>query len=250
MKRILGAIILAAGRGSRMKMEDANKVTLELVDKPIVLHIVHFMRKLAIQTVVVVVGFARKSVEDVLAGEQVIFAEQTELLGTGYAVSAALPKLPKDVTDVFVVYGDDAVFYVDKHIPVMEQLFATHFSTDAAFTFLTIEQDDPIGLGRIVRGNDGKLLAIVEEKDATLEQKKITEINPGSFVFKVDFLTKYLPLVDRSPVTGEYYLTSLIDVAIKHGERVETVQGGKLSWRGVNTKEELEKAEELLSGGK
>ncbi len=248
MKRTIGAIILAAGRGSRMKLQDSNKVTLKLVEKPIVLHIVHFMKQLAIKTVVIVVGHARESVEEVLAGERVIFAEQAELLGTGHAVQAAIPVLPKAVTDVFIVYGDDAVFYVDRHIPVMQKLFAKHFETNAAFTFLTIEQENPTGLGRIVRDKNGRLVSIVEEKDATAVQKKITEINPGSFVFQVDFLRKYLPLVKRSPVTGEYYLTSLIDVAIKHGEKVETVQGGKLSWRGVNTPEELSEAEKILNG--
>jgi bifunctional UDP-N-acetylglucosamine pyrophosphorylase/glucosamine-1-phosphate N-acetyltransferase len=231
-----------------MKMEDTNKVTLQLVQKPIILHIVHFMQTLTIQAIVVVVGFARDSVEQALTNEPVIFAEQKELLGTGHAVQAALPELPKDVTDVFVVYGDDAVFYTEKHRPVMEKLFAKHFATDAAFTFLTINQDDPTGLGRIVRDKNGRLLSIVEEKDATTEEKKITEINPGSFVFKVDFLKKYLPLVDRSPVTGEYYLTSLIGVAITHGELVETVRGGKLLWRGVNTLDEFKKAEKLLTG--
>ena len=111
---------------------------------------------------------------------------------------------------------------------------------------MTIEQEDPTGLGRIVRGEDDTVQAIVEEKDATLEQKKIKEINPGCFVFSVAFLKEYLPLVDKSPVTGEYYLTSLIDLAMKHGKKVETVKGGRLAWRGVNTPEELVLAEQLL----
>ena len=169
------------------------------------------------------------------------------MLGTGHSVQVALEVLGKDVTDVIVVYGDDAVLYAEKNVPIIQKLFAVHQQTQDSMTFLTIEQENPFALGRIVRDEKGKILAIIEEKDATDEQRKITEINPGCFVFSVAFLRKYLPLVEKSPVTGEYYLTSLIDLAIQHGERVDTLQGGKMAWRGVNTKEELAEAERLYA---
>ena len=245
--RKLGAIILAAGKGKRMNAEGVNKVTLRLDSKPIILHIVHFMKKIDIQTIVVVIGHAKESVIQILSEEDVLFAEQPKQLGTGHAVNVALQELPKGVTDVFVVYGDDAVFYNEKHMPVMTKLFEKQLSSEAAFTFLTIEQDNPTGLGRIVRDEDGNLLEIVEEKDATGEQRKIKEINPGCFVFSVSFLHEYLPKVEKSPVTGEYYLTSLIDLAIRDSLKVQTVRGGKLAWRGVNTLEDLREAEELYS---
>ncbi len=243
--RNLGAIILAAGKGKRMNSTDKNKVTLSLVDKPIILHIVKFMKKLAASSIVVVVGFAKESVMKVLEGENVIFAIQKDLLGTGHATRVALKKLPKNITDVIVVYGDDGVIYIDKHLPIINSLFEKHFQTNSEFSFLTIEKDDPTGLGRIVRDKKGKLQEIVEEKDADLEQKKIKEINPGCFIFKVSFLNKYLPKLEKSNATGEYYLTSLIDVAINNMEKVETLRGGKMVWRGVNTREELEEAERL-----
>lgn len=246
-ERKLGAIILAAGQGKRMQVDGVNKVTLHLDNKPIVAHIVHFMQRMSMREIVVVIGHAKESVMQTLEKEHVLFAEQTERLGTGHALQIGLEVLPKDVTDVFVVYGDDAVFYNDKHIHVMEELFKEQLSSDAAFTFLTIEQENPAGLGRIVRDENGKLLAIIESKDATEEQLNITEINPGCFVFSVDFLKKYLPKVTPSPVTGEYYLTSLIDLAIKDKLKVQTVRGGKMAWRGVNTKEELEEAERLFA---
>lgn len=244
--REIGAIILAAGRGTRMNLAEANKVTLLLSGKPIIRHIVDFMHSMAIGTVVVVVGHAKASVQAALAGKQALFAEQTEQLGTGHAAQCALAVLPDEITDVFIVYGDDAVLYTDENREIIRELFTHHLSSDAAFSFLTIEQEDPTGLGRVVRDEKGNLLAIVEEKDATLEQKAINEINPGCFVFRVDFLQKYLPKVEKSPVTGEYYLTSLIDLAILHGEKVRTVQGGKRKWRGVNTPEELIAAEKLI----
>ena len=244
-ERVLGAVILAAGKGRRLKSEDVNKVTLHLHNKPIILRIVEFMESVGIKDIVVVVGFAKESVMKILEQEEVIYAEQKELLGTGHAVQVALEELPDHVTDLFIVYGDDAVFYQESHRNIMLHLFQQHLSSDAAFTFLTIEQDNPTGLGRIVRDSEGHLEAIVEEKDATDEQRQIKEINPGCFVFRVDFLKKYLPQVERSAATGEYYLTSLIDLATHHGEKVATVKGGKLAWRGVNTKEELAEAERI-----
>ncbi|MGI8420601.1 MAG: sugar phosphate nucleotidyltransferase [Candidatus Levyibacteriota bacterium] len=244
-ERILGSVILAAGKGNRMNSNEVNKVTLQLAKKPMVLHIVHFMASVGIKDIVVVIGFAKESVEQILKDEGVIFAEQTELLGTGHAAQVALEKLPEYVTDVVIVYGDDAVIYKEAYRDTILRLFQQHLSSDAAFTFLTIEQDNPTWLGRIVRDQNEKLVAIVEEKNATDEQRKITEINPGCFVFRVDVLKKYLPMIEKNDTTGEYYLTSLIDLAIHKGEKVETVKGGKLDWRGVNTKEELEEAERL-----
>lgn len=245
-KHTVAAIILAAGKGTRMKMDTSNKVTAPLGSKPIILHIVDFMHKLSIHTIVVVVGFAKESVMSALSGHKIIFAEQVEQKGTGHALACAVEKLPHEITDVFVVYGDDGVIYNTKHLGVMEKLFETQFSENSAITFLTIEQENPYGLGRIIRDKFGNVQAIVEEKDASDAERQITEINPGSFVFNVEFLKKYLPMVETSPTTGEYYLTSLIDIALKHGEKVTTVRGGKLIWRGVNTQEELSEANRLF----
>lgn len=246
-ERKLGGIILAAGQGKRMQVNGINKVTLHLNNKPIIAHIVNFMKDMNINTIVAVVGHAKESVMQSLESEHILFAEQTERLGTGHALQVGVNALPEDITDVLVVYGDDAVFYNSKHIPVMKELFQEQLSSDAVFTFLTIEQENPAGLGRIVRDKKGKLQAIVESKDASDEQLKITEINPGCFVFSVDFLQKYLPKVKPSPVTGEYYLTTLIDLAIQDKLKVQIVKGGKMAWRGVNTKEELVEAERLFA---
>lgn len=243
----LGGIILAGGKGKRMKMETANKVTVNLANKPMIKHIVEFMNKLSIDTIVVVVGFAKESVMEVLRDHAIIYAEQIEQLGTGHAVNVALEELPSDVTDVLVVYGDDAVLYAEKNIPTIQKLFHVHASSHAAVSFLSVDQENPFGLGRVIRDENGKAVSIVEEKDASEEQKKIKEINPGCFVFSVEFLRKRLPEVEKSPATGEYYITTLIDLAFSHNEIVETVKGGNIAWRGVNTIEELSEAEKLYS---
>lgn len=242
----VGVIILAAGKGKRMNAKKQNKVTFSLADKPIISHIVEFMYSLSVQTIVIVVGHAKESVIKVLKEYKVFYAEQKKRLGTGHAVACALKKLPPEISDVIVVYGDDAVLYTEKQLPIIRQLIEKHHASKSNVTFLTIEKENPFGLGRIVRDSKDNLLSIVEEKDASEAQKKITEINPGCFVFGVQFLKKYLPLIKKSDVTGEYYLTSLIDLALRDKEKISTIRGGKLLWRGVNTPSELIEAEKIF----
>jgi bifunctional UDP-N-acetylglucosamine pyrophosphorylase/glucosamine-1-phosphate N-acetyltransferase len=244
MNRNLGAIILAAGKGKRMNSKAINKVALKLADKPMIMHAINLLEELTIKHVVVVVGYAKKSVMDIL-GNKVIFAEQSKRLGTAHAVSCGFKKMPKDVSDILVINGDDSAFYTKQTI---EKLIDLHFSSNAALTLLTIEKENPFGLGRIVRDTSGKISSVVEEKDATVNQRKIKEINPACYVFKMDFLNRYLNKVEKSGITGEYYLTSLIGIGIENDEIVETFKGGNLSWRGVNTKDELAEAEKIFLG--
>jgi bifunctional UDP-N-acetylglucosamine pyrophosphorylase/glucosamine-1-phosphate N-acetyltransferase len=205
-------------------------------------HTVNLLEKVGIKDIVVVVGFAKKSVISVL-GNKVIFAEQKKRLGTGHAALCGLKKLPRRVDDVLIINGDDSAFYPQS---LIKNLIKTHFLSNAAITFLTIDKDNPFSLGRIVRNKNGQVIAIAEEKDATKAQRKITEINPGCYLLKVDFLKKYLNKIEKSMITGEYYLTSIIDLGIKNNEKIETLKGGSIAWRGVNTKDELMEAEKLF----
>lgn len=245
-RHTFGGIILAGGRGKRMQLEGKNKVTMPLRNKPMISHIVSFMQSLHLASIIVVVGHAKESVQEALKGEAVLYAVQEEQLGTGDAVKSALTVLPQEITDVLVLYGDDAVLYTEENMQLLRELFATHEKQNAAITFLTIEQDNPVGLGRIVRNREGQVQAIIEEKDATDEQKALQEINPGCFLFSVSFLREYLPRIEKSQASGEYYLTSLIDLGIQNKQSITTVRGGKRKWRGVNTPEELKIAENML----
>jgi bifunctional UDP-N-acetylglucosamine pyrophosphorylase/glucosamine-1-phosphate N-acetyltransferase len=227
MKKI-AAIILAAGRGDRMKSKDVNKVVVPLGDKHMILHAVDRLKGLLIRPIIVVVGFAKESVMKVLDGK-VIFAEQKKRLGTAHAVMCALEKLPEETKTALVLNGDDSAFYTED---IIKKLIETHVSEKAALSFLTIIVNDPVGLGRVIRDSNNKIIKIIEEKDATNKHRKITEINPACYVFEVAFLKKYLKRIKKSLVSGEYYLTSLIDIAIKNNEKLETVQGGKIVWRG------------------
>jgi len=244
-KKTIAALILAAGKGKRMQLPQGNKVTVSLADKPLIQHIVDFMKEIGVNTIVVVVGHHKESVMSALKGQDVLFAEQENQLGTGDAVACGLASLPSSITDVIVAYGDDAVLYAQKNVTIVEELIAVHQKTHHPITFLTIDQKHPVGMGRVVRDDDNKVKAIVEEKDATDEERKITEINPGCYVFSVAFLKAYLPTVPKSSVTGEYYVTSLVDMAIAKGEQVDTVQGGTMQWKGVNTPTDLAEATAL-----
>lgn len=241
MKKI-AAIILAAGMGERMKSEKTNKVVAILGNKPMILHTVGRLNELSVSPIIVVVGFAKESVIKVL-GNRVVFAEQLKRLGTADAVSSALEKLPENIQRVLVLGGDDSAFYTKETI---ENLIENHQKENAALSFLTITVDNPVGLGRVIRNNNGKVAGIMEEKDATNSQREIKEINPGCYIFEVNFLRQYLKKIKKSPVSNEYYLTSLIDIAIKNKEKLVDVPGGKILWRGINTPEELREAQRLF----
>ena len=110
-----------------------------LAGKPIIVRIINFIKSMNIRKIIVVVGFAKESVQKVLESENIIYAEQIEQLGTGDALLKAFEKLPRDVRSVFVVYGDDGVIYSSENKPIIEELFTKHVSKDAEITFLTIE---------------------------------------------------------------------------------------------------------------
>lgn len=245
----IAAVILAAGKGKRMNSRNVNKVTLPLGGKPMIVHTVDTLKKVGIKTVVIVVGFAKNSIIELFSKEELFpkgnirFCDQRKRLGTAHAVSWAIKKIPNKIKNILVLQGDDSALY---KVDTIRELIEMHLESGSPFTFLTIEMEDPKGLGRVIRGKEGKVIAIVEDKDATEDIRKIKEVNPACYVFKIDFLRKYLPKIKESPITGEYYLTSLIDLGIKNNESMETLQAGLFAWRGVNTKEELEEAENIF----
>lgn len=244
MDNSIAVMVLAAGKGKRMNATDINKVVLPLGEKPMILHTVELLEGVGFKAIILVVGFAQESIRKVLLGKNVIFAEQKEQLGTADAVSSGLQHLPSGITDVLVIQGDDSAMYTKE---LLEKLVSQHQVSGSAVTFLTVKLENPSGLGRIVRDENKKLRSIVEEKDATEEERKIREVNPACYVFSLEFLKKYLPQVQKSPATGEYYLTSLIDTALQNGEKIETMEEDNVLWRGINTPAELEEAQKIYS---
>ena len=235
------AVVLAAGKGKRMNAKSKNKVVYELSGEPIIVRIVNNLRRSSIPHLVIVVGYARESVQK-LVGNSVLYAYQRKRLGTGHALKVGLKVVPKICSNIFVFYGDDTSYSPE----ILRSLLEKHITTGADITFLTLSLDDPTGLGRICRSTDGSLIGIVEEKDATPDQKKIREINPGCFVFSRNFLDKYINKIPKSLATGEYYLTNLIELALHNSLNVQTYMAENLIWRGINTPTELQEAEMLL----
>ncbi len=234
------AVILAAGKGTRMNATDKNKVVLSLNQKPMISYTVDTLTSIGINQIVVVVGFQQQSVKDVL-GDRVTYAIQEQPLGTGDAVKASLPQLQATADSVLVMSGDDSAFYTPE---LFQKLLSTHEDHQNQVTVVSIVKPNPQGLGRIMRDDSGKFIAIVEEKNATEEQRQISEINTGLYCFDKEFLSQALNKLEKNPVTLEYYLTDVIKYAHLNQKKAEALLWNDNSiWHGVNTAEELKIAE-------
>jgi len=235
------AIILAAGKGTRLNCKDLPKVMLPIAGIPMIDFSLDNIKKAGFPKPVVVVGFCAEKIKEHL-NDKVIYASQAKRLGTAHAVLAAESKIPRHVTDVLVVMGDDSAFYDPKTITDLIEL---HRQKSPSITMLTVHKNNPQGLGRVIRDETGHVIDIVEEKLATKEQKKIKEVNAACYVFKTSFLWPALKKVKRNP-TGEYFLTDLIEIANQEGRRVIAHKISSAKWRGINTPEELLKAHKAM----
>lgn len=239
----LQAIVLAAGSGTRMKAVGTNKCLSLLSGKPLIRYPLEALGILGIQKPIVVVGFAHESIERELKDE-VTYALQEEPNGTAKALEVGVLQLDPDVEEVIVLYGDHSAFY---DAPVLQSLIDTHHATGADMTLVTVVMDDPRGYGRIVRTKQGNVSEIVEEKNASDQEKKIKEINSGNGIYSVSFLRKFLPQITANNVTNEYYLTDIVKMGIDAGYIIETMVSHDpgLSM-GVNTPEQLQAAQEYM----
>lgn len=238
------AVILAAGKGTRIKAKNKNKVAFHINGKSMIAYTVDHLREAGVSHIYAVVGFQSDSVRKAL-GDTVEYVEQSEQLGTGHAVKTALPYIPRDIDTVLSVYGDDSAFYPPE---LYQEMAEKRKSLGCELLFLTVHKDEPFGLGRIVRDSDGKVVRIVEEKNATEDEKKITEINTGFYCFERQFLAEYIDKIQKNPVSGELYLTDMVEVALENGKNVEALFVKDSSiWHGVNTRDDLAKAKKKLT---
>jgi bifunctional UDP-N-acetylglucosamine pyrophosphorylase/glucosamine-1-phosphate N-acetyltransferase len=235
------AIILAAGKGTRMK-SDLPKVLHEVGGRPMVCAVVDACRAAGCRGIVVVVGYMQERVREALAGSGVRFGVQEPQLGTGHAVQCAQEAVG-EAGDVFVLCGDGPLIRAG----TLRALLQTHRSAGAAATLATAIIDDPAGYGRIVRDAAGRFLAIVEDKAATPEQRRIREVNPSYYCFDAAALFGALPRVPRNPAGGEYYLTDVLPLLAREGRRVEVVPGvPPEDVLSINTPEELARVDRLF----
>lgn len=209
----LHTIILAAGKGTRMKSRRP-KVLQTLAGKALVRHVLNTCQSIQSDGTVLIYGFGGEMVKADLAEYAVTFVEQAEQLGTGHAVKMALPHLPNDGKSL-ILYGDVPLTQADTLTKLVEA------NTDG-ISMLTLNVANPFGLGRIIR-QDGKVVAIVEQKDATDAQKAITEINSGIYCVDNALLHKYLPILSNDNAQGEYYLTDIVKLAVADGVTIATI---------------------------
>ena len=205
------AIILAAGKGTRMKTE-LPKCAFPLLKKPMVTYIIEALESINIDQIICVVGHKKEVLQDILK-DRVKYAIQEEQLGTGHAVKCALDFID-DNGYTIILPGDTPL--IDKEI--LDQLIEVHKSNKNDFTIGTIVLDNPFGFGRIVRDSSNSVLRIVEEKDASEEERKIKEINTGLFLVDNFLLKKALLEIRNNNAKGEYYLTDIVEILSKEAK--------------------------------
>lgn len=235
------ALVLAAGKGTRMKSARA-KVLHEVFFRPMIHHVLDAVQMAKIDRCAVVVGHQSKEVLAALDGYAVTPVIQEEQLGTGHAVLCA-ESACRNADLVMILCGDTPLIQPE----TLQQMLAAHEQAQATLTLMSTILAQPFGYGRIISDAQGKVAAIVEEKDASEEQRRIQEINAGIYLAKRDFLFQALAQVDSNNSQGEIYLTDIVAIAIKQGLKVERfVHEQAIDTLGVNSRGELAKAHAVL----
>jgi len=231
-------IILAAGKGKRMR-SDLAKVLHPVCGAPMLTHSVAAARTAGAGKIVVVIGHQAGRIRELFGKDELIFVEQRDLLGTGHAVLQAR-EIFKDYTGTVVILCGDVPLILPETV---RALYDRHRSERAVVTVLTTIPAEPTGYGRVVKAKDGSVLKIVEDRDATPEEKQIHEINTGIYCVESRFLFDAVSSLGNRNAQEEYYLTDIVEMACKNGLRVmSSLAGDPVEVMGINTCEELEKA--------
>lgn len=231
MTQSLSIIILAAGKGTRMKSAKP-KVLQTLAAKPLLTHVLDTCAKLEADKTIVVYGFGGAQVQKAMSAYPLTWVEQTEQLGTGHAVQVTLEELPKD-GESLILYGD---------VPLVSETTLTQLVTanTSGMSMLTLTVDNPFGLGRIKRDDNGNIIAIVEQKDASESEQAICEINSGIYCVDNALLHNYLPKLSNDNAQGEYYLTDIVKMAVADGIKIAAIEPeDEFEIEGVNNRQQL-----------
>src|SRR5690349_19812921 len=235
------AVLLAAGQGTRMK-SDLPKVLHPLCGKPMLWHVLEALKAATTEKPVVVVGHGAEAVQNYL-GDSAECVLQEPQLGTGHAAMQAETLLRGKTDLVIVTYADMPLLRGE----TFQRLVETQRLNPGPFSLLTVIADDPRGFGRIVRGSDGTVAAIVEEYVATPEQQQIKELNVGAYCFNADWLWDSLHRIEKNPRKGEYYLTDIVEIAVNDNLPVQAVlHDDFMETIGINTRVHLSEAEAAL----
>jgi bifunctional UDP-N-acetylglucosamine pyrophosphorylase/glucosamine-1-phosphate N-acetyltransferase len=243
----LHVVILAAGKGTRMKSAQP-KVLHRLAGRPIIEHVLRTVDTLAAASTTIVVGHGAEEVKTALSSRPHLqFVVQSPQLGTGHALIQTRPVLAGKTGTVLLLYADVPLLQA----ATLQRLLETHHSARAAATVLTVELDDPYGYGRIVRDRSGKIVRIVEERDASSEERAIREVNSGIYAFAPAPLFESLDSLAADNAQGEYYLTDLVGIYRRRNLRVETLLLERPDeLRGVNSRADLADLSRVLRARK
>ncbi len=235
----LNIVILAAGIGKRMQ-SSLPKVLHCLAGKPLLVHVLSTARKLSPDKICIVYGYNGEDVQKAITDHDIIWVKQSEQLGTGHALMQALPFLDDDASTL-VLFGDVPLVKIE----TLRNLLIV--SSNNLCALLTANMDNPYGYGRIIRSQEAsKVIAIVEEKDASQAQKKVCEINTGVMLLPNKYLQDWLPKLENNNQQHEYYLTDLISFAVENKVSIATERPIN-TWEilGVNSKVQLAKLERI-----
>ena len=235
------AVLLAAGQGTRMK-SSLPKVLHPLCGKPMLWHVLHALQEVTTEPPVIVVGHGAEEVINYL-GDSAQTVLQEPQLGTGHATMQVEPLLKGKTDMVIVTYADMPLLRGE----TFKQLVETQRLNSGPLSLLTVVADDPRGFGRIVRKPDRTVGAIVEEYVATPEQKQIKELNVGAYCFSAGWLWDALRRIEKNPKKGEYYLTDIVEIAVKDNLPVQAVvHDDFIETIGINTRVHLSEAEAAM----
>lgn len=224
-------VVLAAGKGTRMK-SSLPKVLHPIGGKPMVQHIIDTVNKLGAQNIHLVYGHGREQLQDKLSHNVLSWCLQDQQLGTGHAVQQAAPHI-QDNEDVLILVGDAPLIKET----TLQQLIAV--KKDADLALLTVELDDPTGMGRIIRQGE-QVTAIVEHKDASEQQRQIKETNTGMMIMGGKDLKRWLSALNNNNAQGEFYLTDIIEMAAKEGKSIHASQpSSAIEVEGINNRAQL-----------
>ena len=235
------ALVLAAGQGTRMG-SDLAKVLHRMAGRTLLGHVVRTVADLGVDRTLVVIGHQRDRVRAAFLDAGLEWVEQVEQCGTGHAVMMAVPALEGFTGTLLVVCGDTPLLAA----ATLHELLATHAASGAAVTVLSMRVPEPRGYGRIVRGPGETVKAIVEEADATPEERRIDEVNSGVYAFDWPQLREILSGLSAHNAQGEYYLTDAVDALRRAGHATAVVCArDHRELLGINTPQQLAEAERV-----
>ncbi|MGL4383500.1 MAG: bifunctional UDP-N-acetylglucosamine diphosphorylase/glucosamine-1-phosphate N-acetyltransferase GlmU [Bacilli bacterium] len=237
----INAIVLAAGKGTRMKSKYP-KVIHNLLNKPMIIHVIDNLQKAGVTNIVNVIGYNANLVKEVL-GDEYSYAYQEEQLGTGHAIKICRSLLEDKDGHTIVICGDTPLITSE----TIKNIIDVHITNNNSATILTGVLDDALAYGRIIRDNDNNVIGIVEAKDATKEQLEIKEFNTATYVFNNKQLFSLIDDISNDNSQGEYYLTDIIKIMALNKLKVQGFILNDLDQTlGINDRKALALAEQLL----